>query len=220
MLKKRRNLKNPDNIIPINPDQPQPDLVLKAAESISAGGCICLPTRCLYGLAADAFNPAAIDRIFKIKRRPAQNPLLVLINNTAHLDRLVKHVSSTALAIMENFWPGKVTLVFEAQKNLPYGLTGGTGKIGVRQCGHPVATAVAAAVQGPVTGTSANLSGRAGCSRMSELDPEILSQIDLALDAGALKGGAGSTVVDVTGKYMRILREGIVSSEEIFAVKT
>ena len=166
----------------------------------------------------DAFNPAAIDRIFKIKRRPVQNPLLVLIDNTDHLDRLVKHVPSLALPIMEKFWPGKVTLVFEALKSLPIGLTAGTGKIGVRQCGHPVATAVAAAFQGPVTGTSANRSGHAGCSRMSELDPDILSQIDLALDAGSLKGGAGSTVVDVTGNKARILREGSVSTEEIFAV--
>jgi L-threonylcarbamoyladenylate synthase len=211
-------LKNPDHIIRINPDQPQPDLIMKAAESISSGGCVCLPTRCLYGLAADAFNPAAVDRIFKIKRRPVQNPLLVLINSTGQLDRLVKHIPSAALSIMANFWPGRVTLVFEALKNLPDGLTAGTGKIGVRQCGHPVAAAVAAAFQGPVTGTSANLSGSAGCRRLAELDPAILTQIDLALDAGALEGGVGSTVVDVTGKKVRILREGIVSSDEIFAV--
>jgi len=210
-------LKNLDKIIQISPDNPQSDLILKAAGLISAGGCVCVPTRCLYGLAVDAFNPAAVDRIFKIKQRPVQKPLLVLINKTEQLDRLAAYVPATAVFIMEKFWPGNITLVFEARKNLPAALTAGTGKIGVRQPGQPVAAALTAAVQGPITGTSANLSGKAGCYRIADLDPAILEQIDLALDAGSLKGGIGSTVVDVTGDYPRMIREGGVSVEEISA---
>lgn len=178
---------------------------------------MCIPTRCLYGLAVDAFNISAVDRIFKIKRRPVQKPLLVLIDKADQLNRLAGHVPATAFAIMGKFWPGNVTLVFEARKNLPSGLTAGSGKIGVRQPGQPVAMALAAAVQGPITGTSANLSGKAGCYHMADLDREISEQIDLALDAGPLKGGAGSTVVDVTGEHPRILREGGVSAGDIYA---
>ena len=178
---------------------------------------MCIPTRCLYGLAVDAFNPAAVDRVFKIKQRPVQKPLLVLINKIEQLDRIVAHVPATAFSIMEKFWPGNVTLVCEARKNLPDGLTAGTGKIGVRQPAQPVAVDLAAAVQGPITGTSANLSGKAGCFRIVDLDPAIIDQIDLALDAGPLKGGVGSTVVDVTGDYPRVIREGGISTEEISA---
>ena len=178
---------------------------------------MCVPTRCLYGLAVDAFNPTAVGRIFMIKQRPVQKPLLVLINKADPLDRLVAHVPAMAFSIMEKFWPGNVTLVFEARKNLPAGLTAGTGKIGVRQPGQPAAAALTAAVQGPITGTSANLSGKAGCHRIADLDRGILEEVDLVLDAGPLKGGAGSTVVAVTGEHPRMIREGRVSGEEISA---
>ena len=201
----------------INPENLDTDLIQDAAAIIKQGGVIAFPTRCLYGLGADAFNPEAVDRIFKIKQRPAKNPLLILIDDPGHLKRLVTHISLAAKVISERFWPGWVTLVFNASAQVPDFLTAGTGKIGIRLAGHPVAAALAGAAQGPITGTSANVSGHPGCHQIKDLMPEVTEQLDLILDAGPLKGGFGSTVVDVTGKVPRVLREGVISGKEILA---
>jgi L-threonylcarbamoyladenylate synthase len=133
---------------------------------------------------------------------------------------LVRTVPPAGTRIIERFWPGKITIVFPAAESLPLGLTAGSGKIGIRLPGHPVARALVEAFAGPLTGTSANLSGRSGCRRIGQLPPELLQRIDLVLDAGPLKGGVGSTVVDVTGEVPVILREGEVTRAEIERIMT
>ncbi|MBW1963550.1 MAG: L-threonylcarbamoyladenylate synthase, partial [Deltaproteobacteria bacterium] len=122
-----------------------------------------------------------------------------------------------ATRIMERFWPGAVTIVFKAKHILPINLTAGTERIGVRMPEHPVALALTTAAQGPITATSANITGNSGCSLASEMDPLITDKLDLIIDVGALKGGMGSTVVDVTGDSPKILRQGAVSEKDIFA---
>jgi L-threonylcarbamoyladenylate synthase len=199
----------------INPTTPDPEIIAEAAAVIKHGGVVVFPTRCLYGLGADALDPDAVEKIIKIKQRPEDNPILVLIHSRRQLDSLVANITPAAVAIMEAFWPGRVTLVFEASVTLSNRLTARTGKIGVRLAGHPVAAALVKQVGSPVTGTSANLSGRPGCHQVHYLDPPIAKQVDLVLDAGMLKGGAGSTIVDVTADAPQILREGQVSAEEI-----
>ncbi len=178
---------------------------------------VCIPTRCLYGLAADAFNREAVERVFEIKERPADLPLLVLINRPDQLEELTRNVTPAAKMLMERFWPGRLTLVLAARPGIPERLTAGTGKIGIRLAAHPVARALVEAVARPITGTSANISGAGGCRRISELDPKISARVQLILDAGELKGGVGSTVVDVTGEEPLMIREGEVSRVEIKA---
>ena len=159
-----------------------------------------------------------MERIFKIKQRPAEKPILILIDDPVRLKGLVTTVSRTATAIMDRFWPGRVTLVFDAREDVPDYLTAGTGKIGIRLAGHPVASALVKELQGPLTGTSANVSGQPGCHHIEGLQPEVTEQLDLILDAGPLKGGKGSTVVDVIGEVPRVLRAGVVSEKEILAI--
>ncbi|UCD80736.1 MAG: threonylcarbamoyl-AMP synthase [Desulfobacterales bacterium] len=202
-------------IVQVDPQRPAPKTIMKAASVVRSGGVIAFPTRCLYGLGADAFNTEAVRRIFSIKQRPDVKPVLILIADVSQLDRLVKNVTEVAADIMRKFWPGEVTLVFEAGDVVPPVLTGGSGKIGIRLPGHPVASALVKAVAGPVTGTSANLSGDPGCHRIEDLVPQVARQLDLILNAGPLKGGSGSTVVDVTAGKPRILREGTISADEI-----
>ena len=199
----------------IHPKEPEPQIVEEAAEVIRRGGVVVFPTRCLYGLGADAMNPNAVERIIEIKQRPQDNPILVLIHSKKQLEMLVEEIPPNADAVMEEFWPGKVTLVFEARDILPGLLTAQTGKIGVRLPGHPVAAAILKQIKGPVTGTSANVSGRPGCSSLPDMNPQIIGQVDLVLDAGTLQGGAGSTVVDITVEPPRILREGQVTANQI-----
>ena len=199
----------------IDPQKPELEIIAEAAAIIEQGGVLAFPTRCLYGLGADAFNPEAVERVVQIKQRSEENPILVLIDSRRQLISLVKHVSPVADAIMDAFWPGRVTLVFEARDSLPGPLTARTGKIGVRLSGHPVASALAKHVQRPLTGTSANISGQPGCYRARDLDPAITNQLGLILDAGTLIGGVGSTVVDMTVTPPQILREGAITSLDL-----
>jgi len=205
-------------IISLNPLNPPPDLIKKAADIITSGGVVIFPTRYLYGLGADALNPDAVERVYQIKQRPLTKPLLILIKQPESFHQLVQHVPENARQLMDRFWPGDLTLVFEAKDTLPQNLTAGTGKIGVRLPQHPTAIELTNAVQNPITATSANLAGLAGCSRTADLDPLITDKVDLILDAGTLKGGSGSTIVDVTLDPPVILREGAVPASDIWAV--
>jgi L-threonylcarbamoyladenylate synthase len=214
---KPKNSKTTAKKISVDARAPQPEVIRRAAEVIRGGGVVCFPTRCLYGLAADAFNAAAVERVFEIKQRPPEMPLLVLISRAEQLAELAERVPQAAQFLMQRFWPGRLTLVLDARAGLPARLTAGTGKIGIRLAANPVARALAEAVAQPITGTSANLSGESGCRQIGELDPRIARQVDLILDGGSLKGGVGSTVVDVTGAAPLIIREGEVSRLEILA---
>ena len=197
---------------------PQPEIIGEAANVIKSGGVVMFPTRGLYGLGADAANPEAVARVFDIKERPFEKPILVLVSKMADLKNLVSHIPVSAEKIMKRIWPGGVTLVFTAKETISEILTAKTGKIGIRMTEHPVALALCRACDGPITGTSANLSGAPGCKRIEDLDHTIAQRIDLILDAGSLKGGVGSTVVDITVDPPAIIRRGSVSAAKILAV--
>ena len=212
MIKKPKSLK----IIQTDPINPRDDHIVKSSRIIQAGGVIVFPTQYLYGLGADALNANAVDRVFQIKQRSYHKPLSVLIPHRKDLTELVQHVSSAAEYIMNCFWPGAVTLIFKAKNILPANLTANTGKIGIRMPQHPVALALSRAVGGPLTATSANITGGSGCSTVSDIDPRISDKVDLIVDAGPLKGGIGSTIVDVTVDPPIILREGAIPETDIF----
>jgi L-threonylcarbamoyladenylate synthase len=183
LIKKPKNYHNINNMYELDPDNPAPDVIGIAAGIVNSGGVVLVPTRCLYGLGADAFNVAAVHKVFEIKNRPVDNPILVLIKSKDELGR-----------------PGKVTIVFQAKNDVPAELTAGTGKIGVRLPEQKIAVALVRACSNPITGTSANLSGNAGRFRVADLEPKIAEKLDMIIDAGPLKGGVGSTVIDVTVK--------------------
>ncbi len=202
----------------VNPQHPEAEVIQAAAGAIKKGGVVAFPTAGLYGLGADACNAVAVDRLFDIKQRRRGNPILILVDSRAQLQEFAARIPDAALQIMDHFWPGGVTIVFEAAAGVGQSLTGGTGKIGIRQAGHPVAVALIGALRGPITGTSANFSGAPGCQRVADLDLELVRRLDLIIDAGPLKGARGSTVVDITGPRPRILREGAISGQKIMAL--
>jgi L-threonylcarbamoyladenylate synthase len=206
---------NGERVRRIDPLDPQPEIIGEAAAIIRRGGVVVFPTRSLYGLAADPFDPGAVSRIFTIKRRPPDKPILLLVRDRGDVARLVRSVPDAAERLMARFWPGRLTLVMEAGEGIASILTAGTGKIGLRLPQNRVAVSLIRAVGGPITGTSANLSGEAGCFRIADLAPEIAREADLILDAGALLGGAGSSVVDATVDPPGILREGAIPAGEL-----
>ena len=204
-------------LLSVDPQSPDPEMIGKAAQWIKKGGLVVFPTSTFYGLGAHAFNPSAVKRVFRVKERRPQKPILVLIACLADLIPLVQSVPMVAGRLINAFWPGDVTLVFHASEVFPPNLTGHTGKIGIRLAA-PVASALVRAVESPITATSANLAGKGGCVSVTDLDPQIRSRVDLVLDAGELGSGKGSTVVDVTAVPPKILRAGVISAEKIRAV--
>ena len=215
---RQSHLKTIAKIVTLNHHQPAAAIITRAAALIRQGGVVIFPTHGLYGLAADAFNPTAVERIFTLKGRQRAKPLLVMIDQPSQLQSLVTTVPPLAQDLMDAFWPGRITFVLPAVAGLPEGLTSGEGKIGVRLAGHPVAAALTKAAATPITGTSANLSGAGGCAAIEQIDPAVLSSADLILNAGPLQGGPGSTVVDVCGPRPVILRQGAVDGDAIMAV--
>lgn len=194
--------------------RPDPEPIGRAAALVRQGRVVVFPTLGLYGLGADPLNPEAVERIFTLKGRDADKPLLVLIDHPDMLARVAEPANAMARHLMSRFWPGRVTFVVRARRDLPPGLTAGSGKIGVRQAAHPVAAALVRAVGGPLIGTSANLSGAGACAAVKDLDPAVLEAAEMVLDSGPLSGKA-STVVDVTGRAPEILREAAVPAADI-----
>ena len=199
----------------MDPARPDPQSIERAGRIIRTGGVVVFPAQCLYGLACNAADARAVQSIFGLKQRPETKALLILIQGPDQVPNLVKAIPPAAACLMDAFWPGGITLVFDAADQLDEALTAGTGKIGIRLPGHPVARALVQAAGCPITGTSANLSGHPGCDKARDLPREITQGADLVLDAGALKGGTGSTVVDVTTTPITLLRQGAVAKTDI-----
>ena len=184
-----------------------------AAAILKSGGLVAYPTESFYGLAVDAANEAAIHRLFQIKGRKPGEPILLLIPDVGSLRRCVAHVPEAAKRLMDAFWPGGLTIVFEAQKDLSMLLTAGTSKIGIRLSSHPLATALAKAMGSAITGTSANVSGEPPCRTPQGVFKALGRGVDKILDGGETPGEKPSTVLDVTSSPYTILREGIISKK-------
>jgi L-threonylcarbamoyladenylate synthase len=199
----------------INPDNPDAQSINRAARTLASGGVAVIPTSGLYGLAADAYNSAAVEKVFALKGRMQEKSLLLLVQNLDEVKTLVDEFGPQAQKLAESFWPGRLTLVLAASKNAPQGLVSPQGGIGVRLVAHPVARALIKALGRPVTGTSANPSGLPAPWDAAQLDAGIRKGADIILDAGALAGGPGSSVVDLCGPLPRLLREGAVSRKAI-----
>lgn len=189
--------------------------IKKAVNIILSGGVVAFPTESFYGLAVNATDEEAIQRLFAIKERKSDSPVLILIGSVQVLDRYVSHISKVAHELITQFWPGGLTLVFDAKPNISSLLTAGTGKIGIRLSSHPVAIQLARAVNAPITGTSANISGQPASMSATEVFHSFGEMVDVILDGGKTKGGKGSTILDTTVTPPRILREGMVGREQL-----
>lgn len=187
---------------------------------LRAGGVVALPTETVYGLAVNALNPIALERLFDLKGRSRAKPVAVLIGDRAQLRTLAAAVPPTAERLIAHFWPGPLTLLLPAAPELPAALVGPGGKVGVRVPSHPVALALARAVPFPITATSANPSGTPSLRRAADV-AERLARAggpDLILDAGELPPSLESTVVDLTGAGLAVVRAGAIATEDLLRV--
>ncbi|MBW1916808.1 MAG: threonylcarbamoyl-AMP synthase [Deltaproteobacteria bacterium] len=190
-------------------------LLQEALEILRAGGVVACPTETYYGLAVDAFQEAALNRVLAIKGRAQSKPLLVLVADVQMVEQVALRVPSLALQLMARFWPGPLTLILPASPSLPRQLTAGTGTIGVRQSSHPLVRNLTTAYGSPLTGTSANRSGQPPLVTAIEVEREMGSELALILDSGPCPGGWPSTVLDVTQQPPRLVRPGAIASSAL-----
>ena len=166
------------------------------------------PTETFYGLGASALDRRAVARVFEVKGRPESKPLLVLVDSIEMAEALALDVPALARELMAAYWPGPLTLVFRAVKDLPAELTAGTGTIGVRMPAHTVALGLVRAARCPVTAPSANPSGAEPPTTAAGVRRFFEGRIDLILDGGPTPGGRPSTILDVSVSPPRLVRAG------------
>ena len=191
--------------------------IKSAVAKLLSGGVIGIPTDTLYGLAANLFDETALDRIYQIKGRPQKLALPVLISTVDQLQMVSKEVSKTSLNLAHQFWPGPLTLVLSKRDTVSYIATGGLDTIAVRIPNHRVPLAIIEELGLPITGTSANLSGKPDLMTIESIETELGSHLDGIVKCGPSPLGIASTVVDVSSSEITILRDGVITSDEIFA---
>lgn len=193
-----------------------PELFSRAVAALKRGEVIVFPTETFYGLGADAFNEAAVERVVSLKGRELESPIAVIVADREMLKEVVASVPPRALRLIDRFWPGPLTLVLPAKQNLPEPLLNRDGGIGVRISSHPAATRLARELGRPVTATSANPSGKEPARSVEEARRYFASKVDIFLEGGRLGGKKGSTVVEMGRRgVLRIIREGEISSHEL-----
>ena len=190
----------------------------KAAETLRAGGLVAVPTETVYGLGADAENPAALARVFQAKGRPPTHPLIVHIGESDRLERWVREVPEPARLLARAFWPGPLTLVLHRSARVPLAATGGLETVAIRMPAHPVALALLAEFGGGIAAPSANRFGSVSPTTAEHVLAELFDAVDVVLDGGPCTVGVESTIVDLSGDAPRLLRPGGVTREELEAV--
>jgi len=202
-------------VVKLEKGGPSQRAVTRAASIIEAGGIVAFPTESFYGLGAGASQESALKRLFLIKKRDPAVPILILISSVNVLAKYTASIPPKALELARTFWPGGLTMVFEASPDLSPLLTGGTEKIGIRVSDHPIAHALTVALNIPITGTSANISGNPPCTGADQVLQYFGTKIDLILDGGITTGTQPSSVLDVTTSPPLLIREGIIKAKEI-----
>lgn len=193
-----------------------PQAISKAVETIKCGGTIAFPTDTVYGLAVDPFNTQALNRIYAIKERSIEKAIPVLIGDIQQIEMLVSEVIEPARKLTDAFWPGPLTLILPKAANIPDDLSP-YPTIGIRMPKHEFTLRLLQAT-GPLATTSANISGDSNPTTSEDVIKQIGGRIDLLINGGKTPGAVPSTVIDLTGKPLKLLREGPISRTDLCAL--
>ena len=186
-----------------------------AVDALKKSGLVAYPTDTVYGLGASMKASQAIERIYQVKQRPRSLPLPLLLANISQIAEVADSVPEVAWKLAQHFLPGGLTLILFKSSLVPEAITGGGRTVAVRIPAHPVTLALIRELGAPIIGTSANLSGRPSPVTAQEVAEQLGDKIDLIIDGGGCPQGIESTIVDVTGQSIKILREGAIPGEEI-----
>lgn len=189
--------------------------VQQAVEALKAGQVVAYPTEALFALAVDIRRADAVEKVRALKQREAHKPLALLIADPGHIFTLVRDVPPAAQRLMDRFWPGPLTLIFNAAPNLPAGITAQTSTVAVRCSAHPIARALASGLGGAITATGCNRTGGRLAVTSSDIDPELRALLGCVVDGAPAPSGTQCTVVDARLGEPSIVRIGTISADEI-----
>ena len=204
-------------LIRVSADRPDNSLLLPAAQALQRGDLVAFPTETVYGLGANALDPAAVARIFAVKGRPADNPLIIHAPDLAALEPFVTRLSPLAVCLIEHFSPGPLTLVLPKSAAVPDIVTAGLDTVAVRIPAHTVALALLRLAKHAVAAPSANRSGSPSPTRVWHVSQDLDGLIPYIVDGGPCQYGLESTVLDLSGERPLILRPGSITAAEIEA---
>jgi L-threonylcarbamoyladenylate synthase len=190
-------------------------MLASAVAALKRGYVISFPTETLYGLGADALNGAAVEKIYQLKGRDPANPIPVLVADRAMLNILVAEIPPLAERLIDEFWPGPLTLVLPARKDIPRPLLNSSGGVGVRISSQPIATELVRGLGRPVTATSANPSGKPPARTVEEAKNYFSAEIAVFVDGGPLVSKTGSSVAAIRGDQIKVIREGEIARSEL-----
>lgn len=191
--------------------------IKEAAKIIENGGLVAFPTETVYGLGANAFDEEAVGKIYEAKGRPSDNPMIVHIARASDIGQLTPMLSADIVALIDNFWPGPITMVLEKKPGIPDRTTGGLDTVAVRMPDNEAALALINMAGCPVAAPSANISGSPSPTRAKDVIADMDGKIDAVISGEDCRVGIESTVVDMTGEIPTILRPGIITAENIEA---
>jgi L-threonylcarbamoyladenylate synthase len=193
----------------------EPQSIARAVEVLRAGGVIALPTDTVYGVGAHGLLNDAVERLYEVKGRPTEKAIPLLLASADDIGSVARDLSPQALDLMRRFWPGALTLVLRKQPHLPPAVTA-TDTVAVRVPDHPVVRELIHALGAPLAATSANRSGQPELRDAPSIDAVLGDALELILDGGPCAGGVPSTVVDVSGEELRVLRVGAISPDRLW----
>jgi len=200
-------------ILKINPVHINYNFIKQAARVLGRGSLVVFPTETVYGVGADVFNEQAVAKIFSVKQRPTDNPLIIHIAHLSDLKKLARNISPQTRLLAKHFWPGPLTLILPKKLEVSQAVTGKNDTVAVRMPDHPVALALIKALKSPIAAPSANLSGKPSATDIVHALSDFGDKIDVYLDAGPAKIGLESTVLDLTVDPPEILRPGGITKE-------
>lgn len=194
------------------------DPIKQAAQLIKDGQAIIMPTETVYAVAADGMNPEAVKKIYAVKQRPAQNPLILHIATLKQLNEIAVNVPEAAYKLMKAFWPGPLTFVLPKHPNVPAETCAGMDSVAVRMPNHPMALELIKLSNTAIAGPSANTSGKPSATRFEDLEPDLLKSVSFTLNGGDCTFGIESTIVDLRSGEINILRPGLITMEDMLKV--
>ena len=202
------------DLVEINTEDPQPEALERAAAAVRRGKVVAIPTDALYTLVADPFNLRAVTGVYQAKGREPHRALPILIRDSMMAEELASELNNRFFILARRFWPGPLTVIVPAAAKIPLKVTGNTGRLALRHARSPVADKLIALLNQPLISTSANISGHPTCHSGIDVFGMMDSRVDLVLDGGTCVG-EGSTTVDITEPYWRMIKEGAISEKEI-----
>lgn len=202
------------DLIQIDPENPSAAAVERAIYEVKRGRVIGVPTDALYVLVADPFNLHAVGKVFATKSRETVRSLPLAVSDVLMAEELAKELNSRFYILARHFWPGPLTMIVPAAARVPLKVTGNTGRLALRQAKSPVLDALLEKIGQPLIATSANLSGQPTLSSGIDLFAAMDGSVSLVLDGG-LCNGPGSTTIDITEPYWKVIKEGSISEKEI-----